>query len=59
MIFDIELTLNRFALFKRIYRNKIQILFFRFAYWNDRIDTRINKSKKYAISFEINWHYNL
>jgi len=45
MVLDVELTLNRFG-FRRI-KNKIQIGFFRFAWWDI--------PGKHAVSFEINW----
>jgi len=46
MVFDIELTLNRFG-FGKINDNKFQFLFVRFSKWNI--------PNKYSISFEINW----
>ena len=49
MVIDLELTLNRFG-FRRIQKNKLQIAFFRIAWWNIQ--------NKYAVSFEINWHIN-
>jgi len=46
MVFDIELTLNRFG-FGKINDNKFQFLFVRFSKWNI--------PNKYSISVEINW----
>lgn len=49
MVFDFELTLNRFS-FGKIDANKIQIGFVRISWWEI--------PGKYAISFEINWRTN-
>ena len=44
-IFDLEITLNRFGIYK-IQPNKVQFLFFRFSWWC---------GAKVSICLEVNW----
>lgn len=46
MTIDLELALNRFG-FRRVAENKVQVGFFRIAWWH--------VEGKHSVGFEVNW----